>query len=264
MNTLQGSACMTTLFFAVSALADPNTLDTQGSGGNSVYTDQSGSSGGSLIDIYQVGIGTNAGRNYAGTSTARIVQTGGGNIVRIGQGATYNSTLSDGGVWGGGGSWTETSVPVQSNQATVQQSGVGQRAEIYQTGNGNTATVIQSGGAAQAALTATQAGNATNILYATQSASGAGGLTANIEQNGGGTVNLSQSGENSLIKVVNQTGGVANLIQQGIGGAPGTGNTMILSNQSAHTVTLTQQDVNRTVTVTNPATDVTITQTPGH
>jgi hypothetical protein len=89
-------------------------------------------------------------------------------------------------------------------------------------------------------------------------------LTAKIEQNGGGSVNLTQSGESSLINVSNQTGGEANLTQQGIGGGAGSGNTINLSNQSAHTVTLIQQDNNRTINLNNPGTDVTITQTPGH
>jgi hypothetical protein len=244
-------------------LADPNLLDTKGNGANTVYTDQSASSGGSLVDIYQVGVSTEAGRNYAGISGARIVQNGGNNTARIGQGASYNSALSDGGVWSGG-AWTESASPVQANEAVIQQNGVGQRAEIYQTGDHNTATIIQSGGSAQSALLSTQAGSAANTLYATQSASGMGGLTAKIEQKGGGSVNLTQSGENSLINVSNQTGGEANLTQQGIGGGAGSGNVINLSNQSAHTVTLIQQDNNRTINLNNPGTDVTITQTPGH
>ena len=256
------------------ACADPNTLQTNGSGGGGVYTDQSGSGGGGLIDIYQVGTGLAGQENQAGTPETAITQAGGGNTVRIGQGAEHD-----------GGGWAETGA-VQSNQAAASQDGYSNDAEVYQSGNYNTASVAQSGsgntaliyqggdgnsasvsqsgsaanyayvnqsGPYPSALTATQSGSAANSLYAVQYATGLG-VTASIGQNGGGTVNLNQSGSYLSANVSGQTGGTANLTQSSFN------DSVAIIGQSAYTVTVSQTTPNQSVTVLHPAMNLRITQ----
>ncbi len=218
------SFLISTAFVWVSAttLAD-NTITISGGGGSSKIDINASATSNSSINIYQVGATIGGVANEI-----KIVQSGGGQMLSIGQGASYS-----------GSSWAP-GTSVAGDKVDITQSGLALQATIIQNNDSGVNTVI-----------ATQTG--TGILNVTQG--GSGGNSAEISTSSSGNLTVNQTGSGNTAIVSNMIGGTAAITQSSSSGY------VKLENQSAGGLNISQQGPDVALIVSNYTLDKTLSVT---
>lgn len=235
---------------------------------NSVKADQSGATSG-LIDVYQNGEGNQAwstvsmpgpdGQGVVAGEQA-LTQTGSGNTLRIGQGATYDANAA---TWAG--RWT-TETAVTGNIVGASQSGSDNLAEIYQLGDANTVDLIQSGSSGVTNITQSSSNNSATVNQsnagnsATINQAGSGGKSASITQSGmnsgvGHTASITQNDTSlqSSTATISQTSSAASTAAVTQTGNTASSTTINQSGTAGHQATVYQNGGQLTVNQTGSA-----------